>query len=172
MQEDVKSIEKILGRGINKTAVKKMVHDYRRKHKANNVLHYAHFTVREVVTLFVRNKILPETVLKEIKGSTEKSEEYGLKIYMGTHEDPKLYGLGSNYKHKDTTILCNTKIVKENYYLDLLDDFPSALVSRKDEINEGDGLDVATVCPPDCAEEEPEEPNPKDGYDVGGDGNK
>lgn len=169
--------EPIHGAGFKKAVVKKMVKTYRGKYENLEVLKSAHFTVDEVITLFIKNGILPEEVKKMIKIPNQGAKKYGVKIYMGTHTDHITYGDRGDYNGMDTTIMCNTIVYSKNHYLDMLDDkksdeikYIAIPISKKDgEINPGDGLDQATICPPDCPKEECPSPNPSDGYDLGND---
>ena len=162
--------EPLVGVGLKKDAVRDMVQTYRKKHKLDDSLHFAHFTVKEIMTLFVQNQILPKEVLDLIIDTSPNKEKYGVKIYLGTHINRSSFGETSRYRYFDTTIICNTIIEKPNFYADMLDNkanndqslYVSLPVAYSDEIGSGDGLDKANICPPDCPE-----PITDDKYDIG-----
>lgn len=135
---------------FNKKAVKEMVRAYRVANKGG--LKYAHFKVAEVLKLFIVNKVLDPK--KTVEDQLTAVENYGMKIYLGTHisddtlshiTDPRKK---AKYIGKTTTILCNTNIstdpTHDALFKDILDDIVAIAVGD----NYGSALDQAETAPP------------------------
>lgn len=151
------------GKQFKKAEVKKMVQDYRATIDTKKELNFAHFTVKEILDLFIENGVIkgPVTLQKPDIGI-----EYGVKIYIGKHTTTNTCPpyREADYKDKNTTIICNTKVIGFRKYLDILDDTKAITIPIAND--PGDGLDQATVCPPDCGDGVPDD-GPRDGFDVG-----
>jgi len=151
------------GKPFKKDEVKEMVNAYRKLIDPDKDLKFAHFTVYEILELFVDNKIIPKAVLSQINKPSETTE-YGVKIYIGRHSTERTCPTGriNDYLNRNTAIICNTEILGFKKYLDILDNTKSISMAVP---GPGDAIDQATICPPDCPEGT--YTNPSDGYDVG-----
>ena len=151
--------------GLGKKLIKAMVQLYRKDPKGGEHLKYAHFNVHEILSLLVANDVLDGLITKgQLDDSNTKNQlkKYGLKIYLGRHNDLSMSGLPEDmrkqYKNKITTILCNTKI--GNGFRDLLTDDNSVAFAIRETVEEGQGLDQAEICPPYNTDDD-------DNYDIG-----
>ena len=146
---DLEESDAAPGNKIPRNVVSQMVKNHRANDSAGEKLWYAHFSMSEILDLFIKNGLLPDSI-----GANFKNEiaAYGLKIYLGK------YGTGisspsgghANYKDRVTTILCNTVIVKNNHYKDMLTPKQNSLLiaGLKFEDDELPYLNQANICPP------------------------
>ncbi len=132
-----------------KKDVRDMVKEYRKDHPSKKDLKYTHFTVKEILQLFIDNKIVDPN--QTINQQTSNLDNHGVKLYLGKHFKPETCRQRGRYLTHSNIIICNTKIVDKDkfYFKDMLDD--------KDDkhsftmAGENDGLDMGHICPPDCA---------------------
>ncbi len=137
---------------IGKEMIKDMVLAYQDPNRSGKLnFNSAHYTVNEIIDLFVGNGIiLPPTYV-------DTKITHGLKIYMGNHHKlancPLETGSTTrrriDYKNYNTPILCNT-IMLSGKFADMLDkerDDKIVLIQPREG---GDGLDQTMLCPPDC----------------------
>ncbi|RZJ64781.1 MAG: hypothetical protein EOO47_26555 [Flavobacterium sp.] len=163
---ELNSEKKLLGfrsKGFDRSVVKEMVVAYRKKPEAKDSLKYAHFNVYEVLELFMVNNVLSPTLIKAITAEEANIKKFGLKIYLASHcfdlTDPLPGSINADdYKDKTTTVLCNTKI--GHGFRDLLDDQSSISIATSSNIEQGQGLDQAEICPPYNNDDD-------DDYDIG-----
>ncbi len=145
---------------LDAKTVKKMVDAYRKPTKPKKPINFAHFSVKEVLDLFIDNGIIESYT----DGARPRpAEGFGLKIYLGNHVDsttcPTKY---PEYEGHDTTILCNTLIKGDGDFHDILRNDVSILLALPDEEY---GLDQTFICPPACPTEciidpiDPADPN-------------
>lgn len=140
---------------LKKSDVEKMVNQYRST-RAPEKLKFAHFNLKEILDLFVDNKILDRkkldlSMLVDVK-------KRGLKLYLGHHLDGTYCPGKPGYKGYDTIVACNSKLLDDGRFEDMLDD-------TKDYDNDsviflgydpsGEGLDMAQICPPECPQDDP-----------------
>lgn len=150
-----KHFESFVSKGFDKQQVKAMVQAYRKKPEAKDSLNYAHFNAFEILELLIANDVVSEPLSRAIKDEQESIEDFGLKIYMGSHCFPLTEPLpgtidAAQYSDKTTTILCNTRIIKKGAnkgFWDLLDDERSIALAEG-TIDPGQGLDQSEISPP------------------------
>ena len=140
----------ISGLVVNKDVIIDMVNTYRYNHATAgdpNYLRFIHFSLQEVIQLFIANEVIDSTVFTE--DQLDAMGKYGLKIYLGNHT--KINNCPDNnpaYLNKDTAILCNT-LLTNNIWSDLLKD--TVTVANSISISgAGEGLDRGSICPPNC----------------------
>ncbi|MDQ8006397.1 MAG: hypothetical protein REI64_16460 [Pedobacter sp.] len=127
-------------------------------------LKYAHFKLKEILQLFINNKVLPETIgklLSEVIDSP-KINNHGVKIYLGRHAKPETCPKPSgtltsaDYLHRATTIILTTNLEKipgdkKKGFRDMLT-LPKSSEEHFVLIpgfkEEGQGLDRAEIEPP------------------------
>lgn len=136
---------------ITKDQISTMVKKYRKDRKKDkDSLHAAHFTVLEILSLFVANKVIPALSAEQ----ETQAKKFGVKIYVANHagdRDTCPAPRREQYKDSDTVVLCNTElfdITGKYIWKDMLKE--SEFVSVPGTGDEGMGLDRGSICPPDC----------------------
>lgn len=156
MPQKPTEINKNFGLRLKKSDVKTMVEQYRTT-TPKAKLKFAHFNLKEILDLFVDNKILDkEKLAQAVLSDTEK---HGLKLYMAHHSDDRYCPNKPHYKGYNTIVVCNT-IEDNGTFVDMLDDNKNE-DGNKSIISENggkDGLDQATICPPDCGDDDDLDP--------------
>ncbi len=147
--DDLEDLDSLPGKKIPREVVSLMVKNHRKDDPNNEKLWYAHFSVKEILDLFADNRLIPKDVIDNIQDSIAN---YGFKIYLGKYgsgisAEPVL---NATYKNCVTTILCNTEIVRENHYKDMLKPKIDKLLIAGLKYDEDDlpFLDQANICPP------------------------
>jgi hypothetical protein len=131
--------------------VVKMVKKHRESDPLKEKLNYAHFTVMEIIELFKDNGVLPKLICDQLStaDSREHMKKFGIKIYLGTHDETTYPPGKPTYKNRTTTILCNTVIEGNTIYRDLLQSEKNSIslpVFKKDP---DPYLDQTNISPPD-----------------------
>ncbi|MEE1946154.1 hypothetical protein VRU48_13610 [Pedobacter sp. KR3-3] len=147
------SERKFLGKGFDRDTVKEMVKGYRKDPTNGDPLRYSHFTIHEVLSLFVANNVLNGLITEaDLVKNEEVFKKYGLKIYLGRHvSETSLDGLPpeikGDYKNKITTILCNTEVNRGFFDILKKKNFVAYAEGRK-SVEPGQALDQAEIAPP------------------------
>ena len=140
---------------INKDKIKKMVTKYRTIHTVDpNCLKFIHFNLKEIIVLFIDNQVIDPTI--SINSQLDDLDNKGLKIYLGNHVDASSCPENPDptkpnpYLHRDTAIICNTKLdVPNRTWVDQLKEV-APLVNSISVLGAGEGLDRGSICPPNC----------------------
>lgn len=142
---------------LKKKDVYKMVKHYR-SHTQSAKLKSIHFSLSEILRLFVDNKILDQKKLNNAYIGDINS--YGVRLYLGAHVDDSTCPSKPQYKGHSTVIICNTTRDTKG--------FRDMLNHNKSDSGNGalapglyndEGLDMGTICPPEC-------PPTEEGYDI------
>jgi len=139
---------------------------HHRKEKNQKDLKYAHFYLKDILKLFINNKVLPDNINELISRSIDhpKINNHGVKIYLGRHaklDTCPTPAAGSRLKPDDylnsaTTIIVTTNLQKvagntKKGFRDMLT-IPTASEEHYVLIpgfkNDGQGLDKAEIEPP------------------------
>ncbi len=153
------------GGRIKREEVMGMVQNYRDENKTEQKLFYAHFSLAEILDVFVDNKVLPPDLIKDINSQATQDfiKNFGFKIYIGKYGVKGPAPVEASYKGHLTTIVCNTNFSHKFHYVDKLNTKEAILIATAKKKNPGDPpyLDQANICPPEYAVDEP-----KCDYDV------
>ena len=132
-------------------AVAKMVKKHRGNDPLKTKLHYSHFTVTEIIELFKDNRVLPESICDQLATaeSLKHMKKFGLKIYLGKHDETTCPPGNPGYNKHTTTILCNTVIEGNTVYRDLLESEKNSISLPAFKKDPDPYLDQTNICPPD-----------------------
>jgi hypothetical protein len=159
-------LEEIEGAKIPRATVHTMVNNHRKNDPNNEKLWYAHFSLQEVLDMFVTNEVLPEDLINKLKeqATIDFVKPYGFKIYLGKYASVLPHYMNQEYKNRVTPILCNTEIIKDQHYKDILKSKKNLLLMPGKLLEDTPYLDQANICPPPAGG--PTLDEPKCEYDV------
>lgn len=140
---------KLVSKRFKRKDVKDMVQEYRNEHFSPSDLKFTHFTVKEILELFIDNGIIDKN--RTLVDQMNVLDTKGVKMYLGKHFKPETCQEMPHYLTFSNIIICNTDIVdaKKRHFKDMLDDTKhhSFMLAGVNE-----GLDMGHICPPDCAD--------------------
>lgn len=135
---------KAVNKRLKRSDVKEMAKRHRSTTPAKK-LHYSHFPLTEILTLFRDNGVID--FARPLDSQLTAMKGFGVKIYPGFHYDLTTCVGHSNYVLHSNVIICNTALdTRTSIFKDMLDDTVHFI--SMPGFNEG--LDMGQICPPEC----------------------